>query len=120
MKEKIQNIMWEKASIVRRQSEMEEAWGELVEIEESLIPRMRVHSPGKIMNRDWVDGLEAENMLKVAKIILKACISRTESRGAHFREDFPEKNDREWLKNVVIQKNSDGEIGCRKVRIEAL
>lgn len=120
VKEKIQNIMWEKASIIRRQSEMEEAWRELVKIEETLIPRMRLHSPGRIMNRDLVDGLEAVNMLKVAKIILRACISRTESRGAHFREDFPEKNDREWLKNVVIQKTSDEEIGCRQAPIETL
>lgn len=120
LKEKIQNIMWEKASIIRKQSDMEEAWRELLEIKEILIPKMRVQSPGRIMNRDWIDSLEVENMLKVSRIILKACIFRTESRGAHFREDFAEKNDLEWLKNVVIQKTADGKIGCRQAPIEAL
>ena len=81
---------------------------------------MRADSPSRIMNRDWIDGLEAVNMLKVAKIILRSCLFRSESRGAHFREDFPEKNDREWLNNVIIEKTSDGEVGCRQAPIETL
>ena len=99
---------------------MEDAWRELEDIEKTLIPRMGVHSSGRIINRDWIDSLEAVNMLKVSKIILRACIFREESRGSHFREDFPAKNDREWLKNVVIQKNPDGGIECRQVPIKSL
>ena len=112
--------MWEKGSITRTGSEMQDAWRTLMAIEEKTIPRMRVSIPGRVMNREWIDALEVVNMLNVAKIILKAAMFRQESRGAHFRADFPEKNDEKWLKNTLIQKTSDGQIDCRQVSIETI
>jgi len=53
-----------------------------------------------------VNIIETKNMLTVAKIITKSALLRKESRGAHFREDFPEQDDKHWLCNIVIKLNS--------------
>jgi fumarate reductase (CoM/CoB) subunit A len=120
VKEEIQDIMWEKVSIIKKQAELEEAWRALKQIEDDDLQRMRVFSQGKIMNRELIDALEAENMLKVAKLVVKASTFREESRGAHFRDDYPNKNDEEWLRNVVVQKAEDGSIGCYAAPLETL
>lgn len=51
----------------------------------------------KQYNKSLIDGLELINMIDVAKLVVKSAIIRRESRGAHFREDFPETKD-EWKK----------------------
>ncbi len=52
--------------------------------------------------------LELRNMLEVAEILFKAALLRTESRGAHYRSDFPKQNDAEWLANIVVSKGTEG------------
>jgi succinate dehydrogenase/fumarate reductase flavoprotein subunit len=50
---------------------------------------------------------ETRNMLLNAEMKLKASLFRTESRGAHYRKDFPEKDDKNWLAWVIISKHKD-------------
>ena len=52
--------------------------------------------------------LELRNMLKVAEAIVFSALKRTESRGAHFRNDFPERNDEEWLKHTLVNETPQG------------
>ncbi|MCF6092852.1 FAD-binding protein [Microaerobacter geothermalis] len=56
--------------------------------------------------QEW---LNVENLLIVASLIIHSALLRRESRGAHWREDYPEKNDRDWLSNIVIFKERDQE-----------
>ena len=58
---------------------------------------------------DWIDALEAHILVCVAKMIIKAALMREESRGAHFREELPEKDDENWLKHIVMGLE-DGEM----------
>lgn len=60
---------------------------------------------------------ETRNMLLNAEMKLKASLFRTESRGNHYREDYPEKNDSEWLAWIVIEKDKDGIMKLSKVPI---
>ena len=62
--------------------------------------------------------LEAENMLLNAEMKLRASLFRTESRGRHYREDFPLRNDAEWLAWVVIQQH-EGDMAIRKEPLPA-
>ena len=70
-------------------------------------------------NPGWHTALDLDNLLIVSEAIALAGIERNESRGAHFREDFPEK-DVEWNKlNIVLKKAPEGPMTVRRVpRIE--
>jgi succinate dehydrogenase/fumarate reductase flavoprotein subunit len=61
---------------------------------------------------------ETRNMLLNAEMKLRASLYRTESRGNHYREDYPDTNDTDWLAWVVIEKDSDGSMKLSKVAVE--
>ena len=67
---------------------------------------------GKVFNTDLVESIELGNLLDTAEATVYSALNRTESRGAHSREDYPDRNDTEWMKHTFIYKAPDG------VRIE--
>jgi len=106
VKRAIQEIMWEKAGVVRSQRSLTEALEGLGQLQVDL-SQLRVAGKGLLYNRELVSYLEAENLLLVGKAIITSALVREESRGAHYREDFPEKDDRLWLKNVLLRLKGD-------------
>jgi len=63
---------------------------------------------GTVFNQDVLGALELGFMLDNAEASCVAALHRTESRGAQYRTDFPERNDEEWLKHVDLTMNTDG------------
>jgi succinate dehydrogenase / fumarate reductase flavoprotein subunit len=61
-----------------------------------------------VFNSDLAEALELDNMLAQARVSLHSAIGRTESRGAHAREDFPKRDDENWLKHSLCWLNDDG------------
>ena len=61
-----------------------------------------------VSNDDLVEVLELDNMLAQAVVSLASAIGRTESRGAHAREDFPKRDDDAWLKHTLPFRDDDG------------
>ena len=51
---------------------------------------------------------ELQSLLDVAETIVASALARTESRGAHYRSDFPVRNDQEWLRHSLIQRTPEG------------
>src|SRR5882762_2600305 len=72
-----------------------------------------------IWNSDLAEALELENLLEQAVVALHSAENRTESRGAHARDDFPERDDQNWLKHTVAWLDGDGKvtIGYRPVHL---
>ena len=61
---------------------------------------------GQACNIAWNDWLNLRNLLDVSEMIGRSALERKESRGAHYRSDFPKKNNREYLKNFFIKRES--------------
>lgn len=101
-KNRIKNLMWEKVAIVREEKTLNEALGELLEMQKELAD-LDVGDK-KQYNTDLVTALEVINMVEICILTVKSAIIRRESRGAHFRSDFPETKD-EWKKSIIINKN---------------
>jgi succinate dehydrogenase / fumarate reductase flavoprotein subunit len=102
----LQEMMQDLVGIVRREEEMERALEGIVKL------RQRAARAGITGNREynggWHTALDLDNLLTVSEIIARAGLERKESRGAHFRDDYPEKSD-EWGKvNLRIRKGADG------------
>ena len=70
--------------------------------------KVGVEDKGKVFNTDLLFHIELGYMLDCAEMITKSAIERKESRGAHTRLDFPNRNDDEWLKHIVLTKQPDG------------
>ena len=102
LKKHIKQLMWEKVSIIRNEKNLNEALKELMEMEKSL-NELKVEDK-KQYNTDLQTALEVINMVQIATLVVKSAILRRESRGAHFREDYPETKD-EWKKSIVLNKN---------------
>ena len=71
-------------------------------------------------NNGWHTAIDLPNLLTVSEAIARAAIERKESRGAHFREDFPTKSDEFGTFNFVIQKGADGEMALTRVPISPM
>ena len=102
LKKKIKQLMWKKVAIIREEKTLNEALKELQEMQNDL-KDLDVSEKSQY-NTELVTALEVINMVEICILIVKSAILRRESRGAHYRSDFPETKD-EWKKNIVINKN---------------
>ena len=96
----MQQIMTAKVGIFRRGADLEQAVEEL----QALLVRSRnigVRSRAAGANPELVAAYRTQKMLKLAVTVAYGALVRTESRGAHFREDYPRRNDAEWLKRTL-------------------
>jgi succinate dehydrogenase / fumarate reductase flavoprotein subunit/fumarate reductase flavoprotein subunit len=100
LRDRLRETMWRKAGVVRNQAQLEQALTELVELRTELA---QVGCPGgPLYNLAWSAALNLENALDVSEAIVRCALARQESRGAHYRSDFPERNDEEFLCNFIL------------------
>ena len=104
----LQETMQDLVGIVRAQSEMEQALERLEELKERArcvgVRGNREYNPG------WHTALDLKNLLTVSEAITRSAIERKESRGGHFRDDYPEKDPAYATFNLVVRKGSHGEM----------
>jgi fumarate reductase (CoM/CoB) subunit A len=106
IKNRIKDIMWEYGSLVRTKEGLEEGLRLIEKMKEQDLPRLYVSGPSRLFNKGFTEALEARTMTKVGEMILRAALIRKESRGAHYRDDYPQIDNRKWIKNIVIKKSS--------------
>jgi succinate dehydrogenase/fumarate reductase flavoprotein subunit len=122
-KERLRSIMQSYAYVSRSVEGLETAQQELQEIEQNVLPQIRISGSGLHQNYSLLAYLDLEKMLKVARMTVAAAQERKESRGAHYREDFPELDTTSPPYCTVIQKGdtvSGLKIGKRPVEITEL
>lgn len=100
----LQEVMWKNVAIIRNKEGLRTAINKINELMEMLndlkIPNIQFY------NKDLQDALEAEKLLNVAQLTAESALIREESRGAHFREDYPEIRD-EWKKSIIMNKEEE-------------
>ncbi len=102
--DRIATFMSEYVGVARRETDLKKALSELEALRADELPKMRAPS-GRSFNLGWVEAIQVPYMLDVAQMIIMSALHRTESRGAHFREDFPETKP-EWLTHTSVMKKS--------------
>jgi len=102
----LQDLMWKNVGIIRDENGLKEALKKLEKIKLEEFPKISLNNNRKIFNREWMEYLELSNMIDNAEMITKAALCRTESRGTHYREDYPNSSKKE-LKNIIIKFKDD-------------
>jgi fumarate reductase flavoprotein subunit len=118
LKQEMQKIMMDYVGIFRNGTQLEQAVNELSE----LLKRSRnigLTCKKRHANPELVDALRVRRMLKVALTVASGAHARTESRGAHSREDFPERNDKDWLNRTLSSWPNDAAL-TPKLTYEAI
>jgi succinate dehydrogenase/fumarate reductase flavoprotein subunit len=106
IRKKIQKMMYQNVGIMRIGERLRESKKLLEEIHEKEIPKMKISS-NPIFNYEWVESIKVRNMLRAALVVTSCALFREESRGVHYREDFPER-DKTWLVNVNAMRENGG------------
>ena len=110
LKAAVQDIIWEGLGPVRSGAGIEAAINALERVRKEQIAGMVIGSPDRTYNRDRMEAIEVPFMIRTGLIVARAALCRQESRGSHYRIDFPERNDEEWFRNVVVKQNKDGDV----------
>jgi len=120
LKRKIQDAMWQGMGLIRNEEGIRSTLNEIQRIRQEDLPRLSVPRI-KGYNLDLIESLEVRNMLEVAEIAAHSALHRRESRGTHFRQDFPQMDNRRWLRHTLAQiANGALHIGDIPVEIDGL
>jgi succinate dehydrogenase / fumarate reductase flavoprotein subunit/fumarate reductase flavoprotein subunit len=103
LRDRLNTLMWEKGGLVRDAAGLAEAASGLQELRSEL-EGVGVGG-GRAFNPGWQEALNLENLLEVALVIVASAQAREESRGSHFRADFPAQDDARWLRRVVSRRD---------------
>jgi succinate dehydrogenase / fumarate reductase flavoprotein subunit len=119
IRRELQEAMMDKCGIFRDEKGLGEMKEKIKELEDRY-NNISVQDKGEVFNTDLIEAIELRSLLDIAETVTLSAYNRTESRGAHSREDFPKRDDKKWMKHTLIWKAKNGKenkIGYKKVNI---
>ncbi len=113
----MKKVMFDLVGVYRNEKDMQSALEKIRELQERN-KHVSMADTGKIFNTELLNAWELGNLLDVAEVVTVSALNRKESRGGHSREDFPKRDDANWLKHTLIRrKNGKLEIDYKPVTI---
>ena len=107
LRKELQKTMDSQVGVFRTGADLEQALSKVRELKQRL-PDARVKDRGRIYNTDLLTALEVENLIDLSEVVVAGALVRTESRGAHSRRDFTERDDVNWLKHTLAHYTPAG------------
>jgi len=115
--QEMKKVMFDKVSIFRTEESMQSALDKVRELKERFT-KIHIDDHGKIFNTDLMNAWELGNLLDLSEVVTVCALNRKESRGAHARDDFPKRDDPNWLKHTLAwQENGSVRLGYKPVVI---
>ncbi|MDX8401946.1 MAG: succinate dehydrogenase flavoprotein subunit [Mariprofundaceae bacterium] len=102
LRQRMQAVMQEHFSVYRSEATMREGLEKLESLHAELA-EARIDDGARVFNTELIEALELENLMALARVTAAGALARTESRGAHARDDFPERDDEHWLKHTLAR-----------------
>ena len=120
LRNRLRRLMWEKVGLNRTAASLLDALQDLEAIKAEL-NQQSLHVASRHYNRELVHSFENYFLFSTALCVTRAALQRTESRGAHYREDYPVRDDQNWIKHVVIrQRNNELDIQSSPVDLSEM
>ena len=108
LRQKMQKSMTDNVGVFRTEETISKAIEDLREIRHEYNTKIQIDDKGHSFNTDLLEAWELGCLLELAEVTAISALARTESRGGHARDDYPERNDEEWLKHTLCTRAADG------------
>jgi succinate dehydrogenase / fumarate reductase flavoprotein subunit/fumarate reductase flavoprotein subunit len=119
LRDELGKVMWERVGIVRSGAGLRQAIEELADLRNRAAKVSITGTPA--FNLTWQQALDLRNMLTASDLIARSALTRAESRGAHYREDFPDLDNSAWLKNIQVRRGgAEAEFWTEPVKLSRL
>jgi succinate dehydrogenase/fumarate reductase flavoprotein subunit len=118
VKQRIQKLMWDHVGIVRSGPKLTETLAAFRNVREHVLPTVKVTNKSRVLNREWMEALELENLLDIGEAMAASSLQRQETRGAHYRTDFPAM-DPGWTANLIVRRQA-GQLHVEKKAVVTL
>ncbi len=116
LRKELQPLMDDKVGVNRSGSGLEEALDSINELQQRF-KNIRIDDKGFKFNTDLMEAWELGCLLDLAEVTTYSALARTESRGGHYREDYPNRDDANFLQHTVVWKNGNLQVKYKPVRI---
>jgi len=117
LRDELQKEMNENVSVFRTEAQLQKAAEKVQELQQRY-SKVRIQDRSRVYNTDLVEALELGFLLDCADATVAGALARQESRGGHYREDFPDRDDKNWLKHTLAYRTDGGmELKYKPVKI---